>query len=387
MILRYPHGPVDVVSPSRVPDSNRAPPIQVDRVGPRFDTGHPWVDPCIDLTRRDSAPDDSLKLPAGRCRAVTEHAHGESEASQRILRGLGVALVLAIVVLGFEAIGAVLSRSLAVTVDAVHDIPDIFAFTISYLALAGTARGRTDAHTFGSHRLEVFAAILNAFIILAAGVLFAYPAILELVNRASLLGPIDPVWILFAAVPTLALRSASAVYLGRIPRAARDLNVRSVLVHLGTDIAITGALIVDAGLLVLSPGAVWIDGAVTLVVAAILIYESIPIFQGGWEVLTERVPRGVSLPAVTESILTAPRVRGVHDVHIWAVCPTLVCMTAHVRVENMPMDEASEVTAELRGRVERAFGIVHAVFELETESPARGDAVSGPAGALRSAVA
>ncbi|NNN17083.1 MAG: cation transporter [Thermoplasmata archaeon] len=311
---------------------------------------------------------------------MTEQAHGESEASRRILRGLLVALVLAVVVLGFEAIGAILSRSLAVTVDAVHDIPDIFAFAISYFALAGTARGRTDAHTFGSHRLEVFAAILNAFIILAAGVVFAYPAILELVSRTTLLGPIDPAWILFAAVPTLALRSASAVYLGRIPRAARDLNIRSVLVHLGTDIAITAALIADAAILVLSPGSAWVDGAVTLVVAAILIYESIPIFQGGWEVLTERVPRGVSLPAVTESILTAPRVRGVHDVHIWAVCPTLVCMTAHVRVDNMPMHEASEVTAELRERVERAFGIVHSVFELETEPSTPEDAPSTATG-------
>lgn len=327
---------------------------------------------CVTSSLRD----DSFKGGAKRPGSMVELAHGESEASHRILRGLAVALALAAAVLVFEAIGAVLSRSLAVTIDAVHNVPDLFAFTISYLSLAGTARGRTDAHTFGSHRLEVFAAILNAFVILAAGVLFAYPAILELVNRASLLGPIDPVWILFAAVPTLALRTISAIYLERIPRAARDLNVHSVLVHLGTDIAITLALIADAIVLELFPGSGWVDGAIALLVAAILIYESIPIFQGGWEVLTERVPRGISVAAVTASIGEVPRVRGVHDLHIWAVCPTLVCMTAHVWVEEMAMNEGAEVTAALRERVEREFGVVHSVFELESEPPPSGERLS-----------
>ena len=296
-----------------------------------------------------------------------EASHGESETSGRILRGLEVALGLSVLVLVVEVAGAFLGRSLSVTVDAVHSIPDVFAFAISYLSLAAAARGPTEEHTFGSHRLEVFAAILNAFVILAAGVVFVYPALLELAQRSTLFGPIDPTWILFAALPTLAFRSASAAYLGRIPRAARDLNVRSVLVHLGTDVAITVALIVDAVLLLAWPGNLWVDAAVALLISGILIYESIPIFQGGWDILTERAPRGFSMTALIDALESTPRVREVHDVHVWSVCPTLVCMTAHVDVEEMPMSESAAVREELRNRVEGQFGIVHAVFELETE--------------------
>ncbi|HLM91784.1 MAG TPA: cation diffusion facilitator family transporter [Thermoplasmata archaeon] len=298
---------------------------------------------------------------------MVDPPHGESETSGRILRGLKVALGLSVVVLVLEVVGAALSRSLSVTVDAVHSIPDVFAFAISYLSLAAAGRGPTEEHTFGSHRLEVFAAILNAFVILAAGVIFVYPALLELVHGSSLLGPIDPTWILFAAVPTLALRIAAAAYLGRIPRAARELNVRSVLVHLATDTAITVALIVDALLLLVSPGHIWVDAAVALVIAGILVYESIPIFQGGWDILTERVPRGLSMTALIGALKSTPRVRDVHDVHVWSVCPTLVCMTAHVDVQEMPMSESATVREQLRQRVEGQFGIVHAVFELETE--------------------
>ncbi len=299
---------------------------------------------------------------------MVELAHGESEASYRVLRGLATALAISVVVLGVEAVGAWFSHSLSVTVDAVHNLPDLFAFTISYLALAGTAVGRSDVHTFGSHRQEVFAAILNAFVILATGLLFAYPALLGLVHGAAAFGPVDAQWVLFAALPTLALRVASAAYLGRIPRQVRDLNVGSVLLHLASDIAITLALVVEAGLLLLYPAAAWVDSAAALFVAGVLVYESIPIFQGGWEVLTERVPHGLSLGPLREAIESVPRVRQVHDLHVWALCPTLVCMTAHVEVDEMPMSEGGAITSALRKRVEDEFGIVHSVFELETGS-------------------
>jgi len=297
---------------------------------------------------------------------VVEVPHGESEGSTLALSGLRAALFLALGVLLFEAVGAVLSRSLSVTVDAIHDIPDLFAFAISYFSLLGTARGPTSRHTFGSHRIEVFAAILNAFVILTAGIAFAYPALLGLLGGRSLLGTIDPIWILFAAVPTLFLRTGSAAYLGRIPKAARDLNVRSVLLHLATDVTITVALIADAVVLTVAPKFVAVDAGVALLIAGILVVESIPIFQAAWTVLTERVPPGVSLPALTVAIQSTDRVREVHDLHVWAVCPTLVCMTAHVRVDEMPVSDTARVTAELRRKVETEFGILHSVFELES---------------------
>jgi cobalt-zinc-cadmium efflux system protein len=298
---------------------------------------------------------------------MVDPPHGESETSGRILRGLWVALVLAVVVLALESIGVVLSRSLSLTVDAVHSLPDIFAFAISYLSLAHVARGPTEQHTFGSHRLEVFAALLNAFVILAAGALFAVPAVLELWHGGAVLGPVDPAWILFAAIPSLLLRVGSALYLERMPRSARDLNVRSVIVHLGTDVAITVTLLVDAVLLLLRPADGWVDAAAALAICLLLVYESIPIFRGGWDVLTERAPRGLSMDALIGALEATPRVRGVHDVHVWSVCPTLVCMTAHVGVDEMSMTESGEVKRALRRTAEDRFGIVHAVFELESE--------------------
>jgi cobalt-zinc-cadmium efflux system protein len=300
---------------------------------------------------------------------MTEAAHGEAEASRRVLRGLALTVALALVALAIEAAGAVLSRSLALTVDAVHNIPDLLAFSVSYLSLAGTAVGATATHSFGRHRAEVFAAILNGLIILVVGGIFAYTAVVSLLQGTPFGGPVNPAWILFAAAPVFALRAVSVVYLRRTPRPVRDLNVRSVILHLASDLVITATLLVDAALLFAFPQAEWVDPAAALFIAAILVYESIPILRDGWEVLTERVPRGVSLEDVRTALGQVPHVREVHDLHVWSVCPTFVCLTAHVQVDEMAVSEAEELTAELRERAVSQFGILHSVFELEAAKP------------------
>jgi cobalt-zinc-cadmium efflux system protein len=300
---------------------------------------------------------------------MTEATHGEAEASRQVLRGLALTVALAVAALAIEAVGVFFSRSLALAVDAVHNLPDLLAFAVSYVSLAGTAAGATSTHSFGRHRAEVFAAILNGLIILVVGGVFAYTATVSLVQGTALAGPVNPVWILYAAVPVFVLRMVSVAYLERTPRPVRDLNVRSVILHLTSDLVITATLLVDAAILLVFPAATWVDPAAALVVAAILVYESIPILRDGWEVLTERVPRGVSLEAVKTALAEVPHVREVHDLHVWSVCPTFVCLTAHVQVDEMAVSESEDLTAALRQRVVSQFGILHSVFELEARRP------------------
>ncbi|HEV2231009.1 MAG TPA: cation diffusion facilitator family transporter [Thermoplasmata archaeon] len=296
---------------------------------------------------------------------MTVLRHGEGEAEQRILRGLRLAVELSVVILALEAVGALLSRSLSLTVDAVHNVPDIVAFALSWSALRGTQAGATAEFTFGKHRVEVFAGLFNGVIVLVTGVAFGYAAISALVHSALFAGAVDPTWVLVVAAPTLALRVVNLSALGRLPRPVRDLNLRSVVLHLGSDVAITVALLVAGLTLLLRPQFAWADGAAALVIAGLLVYESIPLLRGGWEVLTERTPRGLSVDGITRSALSVPGVREVHDLHVWAVCDSLVCLTAHVGVREVSMPGCMEITRQLRDRMERDFGIVHSTFELE----------------------
>jgi cobalt-zinc-cadmium efflux system protein len=293
------------------------------------------------------------------------HSHGEREAEGRVLRGLRIGTELSLVVLLVEAVGAYFSRSLALTVDAVHNVPDIVAFSVSLAALGATARGSTGRFTFGTHRFEVFAGLLNAALVLGTGVAFGFEALTALSSGSTFAGPVDPVWLLAAAVPTLGLRGLSLAILGRVPGRVRDLNLSGVLVHMASDVAITAALLATGVTLLARPGWGWFDNFAAIAIALILGFESLPLFREGWDVLTERTPRRLSVETVTNAARTVPGVTDVHDVHLWSVCSTLVCMTAYVGVEEMALQDAVGVIATLREKMESEFGILHATFEIE----------------------
>ncbi|HLY76725.1 MAG TPA: cation diffusion facilitator family transporter [Thermoplasmata archaeon] len=292
-------------------------------------------------------------------------AHGEGEAEAQVLRGLRLAVELTILILVLEAVGAYFSRSLALTADAVHDLPDLVAFGISWGALRATERGVTAESTYGAHRLEVFASLANASLILGSGLVFGYAGGAAFLARGTFAGPVDAVWLLAAAIPTLGLRVVNLTVLARIPGRVRDLNLRSVVVHLASDIAITAALLAAGGVLLVRPGAAWVDDVAALAVAAVLVFEALPLFRDSWDVLGERSPRGLSMGDVVHTALSVPGVAEIHDVHVWSLCPTLVCMTAHVGVRAMSIQEWGEVATTLRHRMETEHGILHAVFEVE----------------------
>lgn len=295
--------------------------------------------------------------------------HGEREAPAELLSGLRAAVVLSAVILVIEAVGADLSRSLSLTVDAVHNLPDILAFAISFVALRSTRRGSTGEFTFGTHRFEVFAGLFNGILVLATGVGFGLAAAVDLYHGTTFAGPIDALWLLAVAGPTLLLRGANLRLLGRFSARTRDLNLRSVTVHLAADVAITAAILIAGAILLLRPAFAWVDPLAALFVAAVLVRESWPLLREGWEVLTERTPRGLSVEAITQSALSEAGVTGLHDVHVWSVCSTLVCLTAHVGVEEMSLQQSVAVVERLRTRMEREFGIAHSTFEVE---PPRG---------------
>lgn len=305
--------------------------------------------------------------------------HGEAEAEQQVLAALRLAVILSGVVLVIEAVGATFSRSLSLTVDAVHNVPDLAAFAISWAALQGARSGASAEFTFGTHRLEVFAGLLNGLIVLGAGLVFGYEAVVSVAFHSSFAGPVDPLWIVAAAIPTLALRSVSLRVLGRLPGPVRDLNLRSVIVHLASDLAIAGTLVLAGVGLLVRPDLGWLDPGAALVIAAILVYEAVPLLREGAEVLTERTPRGLTVDAIARSARSVPDVVEVHDVHVWSVCSTLVCLTAHVEVAEMSVSESMAVVRALRERMERDFGIVHATFEIEVSgAPREPRGPSGP---------
>lgn len=124
--------------------------------------------------------------------------------------------------------------------------------------------------------------------------------------------------------------------------------------------------------LLLDPSISWADTAGPLVVSATLIGESLPLSQGACDLLTERTRRNLSIAEIARSAREIPKVAVLRDIHVWATFPTPVCMTAHVRIDEMGVRDRTEVIARLRDRMSEELGILHSVFELKSRSGTTG---------------
>ena len=306
--------------------------------------------------------------------------HGESEGAWGVARRLKVNLLLAGVVLVVEAIGAWQGRSLALWLDALHNIPDLLAFAAASLAVSATLRGVSEQYTYGLHRTEVLAGFANAAVITGLGVGFAVAAGLSLLNGALPLGgPPGAFWVLAVAVPTTIVRLIAAWVLRPGPAVAKDVNLRGVFRHVTSDLVVTGTVVVVGLLLVLRPSLTWVDAGASLLLGGFLVALSAPLFRDSYRLLTDKMPQGLSVDRVRATALRVPGVRDLHDVHVWAICSNFTSLTAHVLLADVSVRESMVVITELRRRMAEELGIDHAVFEVEAGPVATDGTSSGPA--------
>jgi cobalt-zinc-cadmium efflux system protein len=169
--------------------------------------------------------------------------------------------------------------------------------------------------------------------------------------------------------------------------AVRDLNMRSVLVHMMGDAAASLAVVV-AGIFVLAGGRGWdrADPAASLVVALLIFWQAVKILRESADVLLESTPADIDLAALRREVTAVAGVSEVHDLHVWSLSSDYRALSAHVVLSGHPsLEEAQALGAKVRHRLGERFDIAHATLEMECErcddvpdDPYAADEIHGP---------
>lgn len=277
------------------------------------------------------------------------------EESQRLLK-LGI--VLTVVIFLLEFLGGLWTHSLALLSDAWHIFIDIWALVLSFLAVLMARRPVNDRQTFGLHRLEVLAAVVNGLtvFIIALGILFAA------VQRYRHPVPVHAKELLGVAGIGLALNLGVAALFYR--QSYKDLNIRGAFLHVLGDALNTAAVIV-AGILILITGVQQIDAIVSAVIAVVVLWGSGRLLRESLNTLLEGVPPGIQVETVEREIRGIRGVESVHDLHVWSICSHLNALSGHVM---LAVDSPSQhIVLEDVGRLLRErFGIIHTTIQLES---------------------
>jgi cobalt-zinc-cadmium efflux system protein len=286
-------------------------------------------------------------------------AHALEARREDSRRRLGVALAINVVLLFAEAIGGVLTGSLAVLADAGHLLSDVGSIVLALVAARLAARPASGRRTFGYQRSEVLAALVNGLLLVAVSVGVGFAAIGRLSNPPGIEGG----GVLALGLLGLAGNAAATVYLARGERA--DVNLEGVLRHSFAD-ALGSLGVVVAGAWVLLGGSDIVDPIVGLLISVLILFSSWRLIKEPVDVLMESAPADLDVEGIGEAICGVPGVRSVHDLHVWTVTAGFPALAAHVVVARGA--DRDRIRQQLELDLGGSFGIEHTTLQIEEEA-------------------
>lgn len=283
----------------------------------------------------------------------------QQDNERKLRRRLWLAVGLTIIIFLAELIGGLWTGSLALLSDAFHVLTDAFSLVLTLTAVYLAMRPPSDRHTFGLHRLEIFAAAFNAGSLLVICLWLGWEAIERLIQ----LRPVLAMEMLIIA--TVGLIANSIVILLLYSHMQQSLNVKSAVLHVIGDTA-SSVGVIAAGITMALTGWFWIDPTLSLIIIAIIGYNAFKIAKEALHILMEGVPSGIETRSVHEALLSLPSVKQVHDLHIWSLCSNCRYLSAHLVVDEDGLKDPSLVLNSAQELLRNQFQINHATLQLET---------------------
>ena len=283
-------------------------------------------------------------------------AHGERPRDFGRAFAIGVALNAAFVVV--EATYGVLADSIALIADASHNLGDVLGLAVAWGASILARRAPTARFTYGLRSTSILAALFNAaFLLIAVGAIAV-----EAVRRIFEPAPVAGATVIAVAAIGIAINTATALlfFAGR----KGDLNIRAAFLHMATDAAVSAGVVV-AGVIIVLTGLPWIDPAVSLTIALVIMVGTWRLLRESFAMSLHGVPAGVDGEAVRAYLAGLPGVAQVHDLHIWPMSTTETALTAHLV---MPDGHAGDDgLARITDGLRELFAIAHATIQVERD--------------------
>ena len=287
-----------------------------------------------------------------------DHGHAAGRAADR--RRLKLVLAVTGAVLLVELVGAWVAGSLALLADAAHMGTDVAAIVLALGASYVATRPAGPRSTFGWHRAEILAALLNAAVLLVVCGYLLWAGVARLLDPS----PVEAVpMVVFGAVAAMA-SGFSLLVLQR--STTGSLNLRGAATEVLADL-VGSVLAVLAGVVIWATGFERADSLASLVIALMILPRSAWLLRDAAVVLLEIAPRDLDLAALERRLCSMPGVVDVHDVHAWTITSGIPSFSAHVRVTDEALAEegVGRILDRLSHCAAAEFGIDHATFQVE----------------------
>jgi len=288
------------------------------------------------------------------------HHHGHSHSHPDLKgRNLLISIFLNIAITLSQVIGGLISGSLALLSDALHNFSDVLSLVISYGATHLGKRKACKDKTFGYKRAEILAAFINASTLVVVAIILMKEAVERLLDPQE----IESNMVIWLALIAIAGNGFSVLLLKK--DSDHNMNMKSAYLHLLTDMMASVAVLVG-GVLMKFYQIYWVDAVLTMIIGIYLIYMGYDLLKESTKVLMLFTPKSVEIQDIVDSICTIEPVKNVHHVHIWQLNEEEIHLEAHIDFKkDIKLSEFDDILEEIEEHVYHKHGINHVNIQPE----------------------
>ncbi|MGB5321929.1 cation diffusion facilitator family transporter [Lutimonas sp.] len=285
------------------------------------------------------------------------HQHGQLSGNRLLF-----SIILNIIITASQVIGGIISGSLALISDAVHNLSDVISLIISYAAnFLSNKKKQTVHQTFGFKRAEIIAAFINSSTLIIIAVFLAIEAVKRF-NKPTEIASDLVIWLAFIAILGNGL---SVLLLKR--DADHNLNMKSAYLHLITDM-LTSVAVMIGGILMKYYQIYWLDAVLTIIISFYLLFMSWSIFIDSLKILMLFAPKGLEITAIQDEIVSLPEIDNIHHVHIWQLNDHDIHFEAHIEFnKDIKLSEFDMICSKVEQILMDKFHINHSNLQPEFE--------------------
>ena len=271
-------------------------------------------------------------------------------------RRLGFAIIINILLTVAQVIGGVVSGSLSLIADALHNFSDASSLLIAYAARKIGRQPADQLRTFGYQRAEVIAALINLVVLVIVGLYLIYEAIWRFFDPQIITG-----WaVVIVASIALVIDLATAILTYTMSK--DSVNIRAAFIHNVSD-ALSSVGVIIVGALILLFQWYWTDTLITLLIAGYVLYQAILLLPKTIHILMEGAPENININDVVRAMEAVEGVSNVHHVHLWQLDERRNALEAHVVIHDF--SETESIKQLLKLEIEKTFSISHSTLEFE----------------------
>ena len=287
------------------------------------------------------------------------HDHVHIHKHQVEGKNLLYSIVLNVVITLAQIVGGIISNSLALISDALHNFSDVLSLVFSLVAHKLSRRKASLDQTFGYKRAELLAAFVNAATLIIVACILVYGAIERLINPH----PIESTLVIWLALLGIVVNGLSVLLLKK--DADHNLNMKSAYLHLLTDMMASVAVLVG-GLLMKFYGWFWVDSVMTILIAIYLIVVGFDLIIKSTKMLMLFTPEDIDIKAIVREVHKIEGVNKLHHIHVWHLNEEELHLEAHLDCsEDIKMSEFNDLLFKVEEVLFHQFGINHINIQPE----------------------